>query len=184
MAGVDQRGMPGQAMLVFGHHRVVHQQDGILAGDADQHQQANQGRQRQHVAGDQQRTKCTGRAQRYGAQNGQRLHRVTEQQQQHHVDADDPGHHRQHEAGKQFDKDFRIAGVDDRHPRRQRFHRRQLLHLRHHIAQRAAIEFGGQGDVALALVAADHRRPTTITKGGHRRQWHRPARARDAQLAQ
>src|SRR3546814_10930630 len=60
---------------------------------------------------------------------------------------------------------------------------RSRLHLVHHLAQRAAVELGGEGDVALALVARDLRRPAGHADVGHRRQRHRAVLAAHPQLA-
>ena len=43
----------------------------------------------------------------------------------------------------------------------------QLLHLLHDLAQRAAIEFGGQGHVALALIARELRGTAAHLDVGH-----------------
>jgi hypothetical protein len=53
------------------------------------------------------------------------------------------------------------------------------------VAQRAAVELGGEGDVALALVAVDLRGAAAVLDARHRRQRHRRAvRAGHAQRRQ
>ena len=103
--------------------------------------------------------------------------------QEHGVDAQDAGAHREQEADEEFDEDFRVTGVEETHAIGQLLHAGKLLDLGHHVAERTAVEFGGERDVALALVARDLGRAAGEFDACHRRQRHRTITPGHAQLS-
>ena len=146
---------------------VLHQQDGVLGGDAHEHDETNQRRHGKALIRDQQAHKRATQRQRQRRQNRDGVQEAFEQQHQHDVDAQHADHHGQAKAGKEFAHDFGVAHFDHLHARGQALQCGQLLHGLRHVAQRHARELDFEVDVALAVVAVNHGRAARHLDAGH-----------------
>ena len=181
MAGVEQGVPPVHAVIALRHDGVFHQQDGVLGGDADQHDHADHGRHGQIGAGDEQGQDRTGNRKHQRHQNCGRLHPRVEQQHQNDVNAQHAGQHREHETHEQFCHGFGIAdrGLDDARGQIRQAGQRvgQFLNL----AQRHAVQFDFKIDIAQPVVTVDLCRAAVHRQCRDVGKRHRPARARYGQ---
>ena len=134
MASIHQRLQPTHMVIAPRHDGVFDQQNRVLGGDAHQHDEPDQRRHRKTLLRKQQADERATQRQRQGAQYGDRVQKVLEQQHQYDVDAQHTGQHRQAEAGEQFTHHLGVANLHHFDARGQLFDGWQLCHRSSHIA--------------------------------------------------
>jgi hypothetical protein len=114
MPGLDQR---LGALHAAAHHldREVHEQDRVLGDDAHQHQDADQHRHGDGVAGQDQRAGHAADGERQRQKDGEGLDHVLEEQDQHREHEHEAHDHRVAEGSLQLRLDLGVAGLGDAH---------------------------------------------------------------------
>ena len=165
----SSRGLPSR----IDFDREFHQHDGVLGDDAHQHQDADPHRRGELLAGEQQRRDRAADRERQREQDGDRLQEGAEQQHQHRIDHHQAGGDRGGETFRQFVQAFGVAGRAHLHALRQALHDRQFVDLLGGVAERGgADEVGGDGGLALAVIAVDAGRALVELDVGDHRERH------------